>query len=125
MDKIHIRDLRLRCIVGTNPEERIRRQAVVLNITLETSLSRAGRSDRLDDTINFKKVAGEVSAMVTGSRFYLIERMADRVAAICLADRRVRGVTVVIDKPASLRRASAAAVEITRRRSGNAGARRG
>jgi hypothetical protein len=33
-DRIYIRDLFLRCVIGINPEERTKRQDVLINITL-------------------------------------------------------------------------------------------
>ena len=45
VDKIHIRDLRVRCIVGVFPEERDAKQDVIINITLYADCRPAGRSD--------------------------------------------------------------------------------
>jgi len=116
MDQIHIRDLRVRCIVGTKPEERTRRQSVIINIALGCDLRLAGRSDRLDDTVNYKRLTDCITATVAASRHQLIERMAAEIAALCLRESRVREVTVVVDKPGALRVARSAAVEIRRKR---------
>ena len=54
LDRIHIRDLQARCIVGIYPEERENLQDVILNVTLHTDLRAAGKSDNIDDTVNYK-----------------------------------------------------------------------
>jgi len=114
LDKIHIRDLRARCIVGTNPDERINKQDVVVNITLYADLRKAGRSDDIADTVDYKAVEQTVLTLVEGSSFLLVERLAEAVAEACLAQAGVRRVRVLVEKPAALRFARTVGVEIIR-----------
>ena len=116
MDKMFIRDLSLKCIVGTKPEERTKKQRIIINIVLKCDLRKAGRTDRLTDTVNYKKLSDDVKALVARSRYYLIERMADRIADLCLRSAGVKAATVTVDKPEALRDIKAAAVEIRRTR---------
>lgn len=116
LDSIHIRELRLRCVVGVYPEERKEKQDVVINITLHTDLRRAGQSDDLNDTIDYKAIKKEVVSMVEQSSFLLIERLAEEASAIALKPEGVTAVDVTVDKPGALRFARSVAVEIHRRR---------
>lgn len=113
-DRIHIRDLLARCIVGIYPEERENQQEVLINLTLYADLRAAGRSDKIADTVNYKIVKKNVLAMAEASSFYLIERLAEEAAAIALRDPRVHMVDVAVDKPGALRFARSVAVEIRR-----------
>jgi len=115
-DRIHIRDLRLRCIVGTNPEEREKKQDVVINITLTADLAPAAKTDALEDTVNYKAIKRDVVAMVEPSSFQLLETMAERIAGICLQREHVQQVTVLVEKPGALRFARTVGIEITRDR---------
>lgn len=114
LDRIHIRDLLARCIVGIYPEERENLQEVHLNITMYADLRAAGTSDDINDTVNYKDIKKRLLTMVEHSNFFLIERMAEESARICLEDPRVRRVDVTVDKPGALRFARSVAVEITR-----------
>jgi FolB domain-containing protein len=116
MDRILIRDLRIRCVLGTGAQERRRRQDVVVNVALDADLRRACRSDRLADTVDYGRIADRVTALITRSRFHLVEALAGAIARTCLAVPGVRAATVRVDKPAALASARSAAVEITRRR---------
>lgn len=116
LDAIHIRDLRLRCIIGIFPEERREKQDVVINVTMFGDLGQACRTDRIEDTINYKAVKLRILETVEKSEFKLVERLAQEVAVICLEEPFVRRVTVSVDKPAALRFARSVAVEITRDR---------
>lgn len=116
LDKIYIRDLLCRCIVGIYPDERENKQDVIINIEMACDLSTAAASDNIDDTINYKSVKKEIMVLVENSGFLLIERMAGEIASLCLAHPGVRQVRVTVDKPGALRFARSVAVEIVRTR---------
>jgi len=113
-DTIHVRDLGVRCMVGVFPEERREKQDLLITMALETDLRRAGRTDAVEDTIDYKTLTGRVIAMVEAASFCLIERVAQCVADLCLEDARVRRVEVTVDKPGALPRARCPAVTIVR-----------
>ena len=115
-DKLVIRDLAARCIIGVYPEERRQPQDVLLTIELQADLSAAGRSDRLEDSLDYKAVKQRVLALVEQSQFRLLEALAAAVAGACLESPRVERVTVTLQKPGALRFARCAEVEITRER---------
>jgi len=114
MDHITIRDLSLRCIIGLYPEEREKKQDVVINVAMETDLRAAGQSDDLNDTVDYKTIKLNILDFVENSRFKLIESLAEGIASISLKDARVQSATVTIDKPGALRFCKSVAVEITR-----------
>lgn len=116
MDKLYIRDLTLRAIIGTFPEERREKQDLIFNIELGCDLTKAGNSDDLNDTVDYKKIKKDIIALVESSAFQLIEKLAAETAAICLANPLVQYVKVIIDKPNALRFARSAAIEIERKR---------
>ncbi len=113
-DRIWIRDLALRCVIGIYPEERREKQDVVINAVLHCDMRPAAASDAIGDAVDYKRIKKRIVAFVQGSSFNLIETLADRIAAICLEDRRVSQVTVSVDKPGALRFARSVAVEVTR-----------
>ncbi|HOD48436.1 MAG TPA: dihydroneopterin aldolase [Candidatus Hydrogenedentes bacterium] len=115
-DRIHIRDLMCRCIVGIYPEERRERQDVIINITMWADYRAACKSDDIADTVDYKAIKKQVIAMVEKSSFSLLERLAQEIAGICLENARVKCVAVTVDKPGALRFARSVAVEIVRQR---------
>ena len=115
-DTIIITDLLLRCIIGINPEEREKKQDVIINIAIYADLSAAGISDSIDETVNYKSIKNAVVQMVESSSFFLIEKMAESIAQICLEHSIVQAARVKVDKPGALRFAKSVAVEIYRQR---------
>jgi len=117
MDKIFIKDLYLRCIIGINEFERREKQDVIINVILWTDLRKAGKTDRFEDTVDYKQIKKNIVDMVENSQFYLIEALAERIADICLENPEVKKVQVNVEKPGALRFARSVGVEIMRDRS--------
>ena len=115
-DKISIRDLSIRCIIGVNEDERTEKQDVVINVTLFTDTRKAGQTDALEDSVDYKNVKKNILSLVESSEFLLIEKLADEIAKVCLDDSKVQKVNVIVDKPGALRYTRSVAVEISRTR---------
>ncbi len=113
-DHIDIRDLRLRTIIGINDDERHDRQDVVISLTLYADTHAAGGSDDIADAVNYRTITKQIIKMVETSQFFLVEKLAAEIAALCLADHRVEKVSVSVDKPGALRFARSVGVTIER-----------
>ena len=114
LDTLYINDLTLPCIIGVFEHERKDKQLVVINIALSVDTKKAGETDDLKDTVSYHDIAHEVAAMVSESQYYLLEKLAQAVADVCLKDKRVKQVKVHIEKPKALRLAKSSAIEIIR-----------
>jgi dihydroneopterin aldolase/2-amino-4-hydroxy-6-hydroxymethyldihydropteridine diphosphokinase len=115
-DQIQIKDLLLRAILGINEEERRNRQDVLINIRLHADTRAAGRSDDIADAVNYRTLTKRIIALVENSQFYLVEKLAAEIAALCLDDPRVEQADVRVEKPGALRFARSVGVEIQRTR---------
>ncbi|MGD2162606.1 MAG: dihydroneopterin aldolase [Anaerolineales bacterium] len=113
-DKILIKDLLLRGIIGINDWEREKRQDILINITLTGDLSQAGRSDKIEDTINYRTITKQVIKLVEEGEPYTVEHLAGRIADICLNTAGVELARVRVEKPGALRFARSVGVEIER-----------
>jgi len=118
MDSIRIDGLELRCIVGLRSYERRREQPLRLDLKLGLDASAAGRSGRIADTIDYSRVADEVTALLQFREYRLLEVLCEEAAAFLFASHpRIQHVELRVDKPEALRgRARAAAVQIGRSR---------
>ncbi len=114
MDKIFIKDLLVRCILGINPDERVNKQDIVINLTLYSDFSRAAASEDINDTVNYKELKLAVIDLAENSSFLLVEKLTEEIAALCLDRRGVRAVKVQVEKPTALRFARSVGVEIFR-----------
>jgi dihydroneopterin aldolase len=100
-DTITLTGLRVRGRHGVYEFEREDGQDFVVDVVLELDLTAAARSDGVADTVHYGELADQLVAIVAGEPVNLIETLADRLAAVCLADTRVDAVTVTVHKPAA------------------------
>ncbi len=116
MDRIIISDLLVRSIIGVREDERKDKQDVLINLSLDVDLRKAGKSDRLEDSVDYRALNKKILHVAEGSTFYLVEALAQAVADICLDNPAVREARVRVEKPGALRFARSVGVEITRQR---------
>ena len=116
MDRILISDLLVRCIIGVRDEERREKQDVVINLSLFTDLAKPGKSDRIEDAVDYSAVKKRILRMVENSQFFLVEALAEAIAEICLEQPAISRVQVRVEKPSALRFARSVGVEIMRER---------
>ena len=76
----------------------------------------AARSDAIEDAVNYRSITKDVIELVEASSFFLVERMAERIAELCLAHPAVSRVRVRLRKPGALRYAKSVGVRIERRK---------
>ena len=114
MDKITIRKLTAEVIIGTFPEERNTPQTINADIDIFCDLAAAGRSDLLSDTVDYFELESRMYELMTSSRFYLLEKLAQEMADSIFADARIKGCRIRLVKPAALRYSGPAEIEINR-----------
>jgi FolB domain-containing protein len=115
-DKVIIKDLMVRGILGINPEERINKQDIVVNVVMETDIKEASKSDNIEHALNYRSVAKEIIDIVHKTEYFLIERLIDDIARMIFKDFTPDAVTIRIEKPGALRFAESVGLEIFRTR---------
>lgn len=116
-DRIEIHDLMVRAIVGINDDERVNRQDVVINLTIWSDLHESGRTDDIDDTINYRTLTKLIIALVEESSFYLVEKMATEIVSLSFGfSEAIERIRVSVEKPGAIRFARSVGVTIDRTR---------
>ena len=116
LDRIIIRDLALRGIIGINDWEREHPQDIVINLVLSVDTRAAAASDDIADSLNYRTLTKEIATLVESSSFHLIEALAQAVARLCVVEMGAESARVRVEKPGALRWARSVGVEIERGR---------
>lgn len=114
MDRIIITDLHTRCIIGVDEEERREKQDVTVNLSIYGDFRTQGLSDRFEDAIDYRMIKKRLLGLIEGSRYFLLEALAEAIAIDCLTTPAVTRVLVRVDKPSALRFARSVGIEIMR-----------
>jgi FolB domain-containing protein len=113
-DKILIRDLLVRGIIGINDWERVKRQDILINLEIEADLLPAARSDDVGDALNYRTLTKEIVGYVEESEHFLVEKLAHEIARICSRQPGAGRIVVRVEKPGALRFAASVGVEVVR-----------
>lgn len=109
-----IRDLILSASIGVHAHEHAARQRIRINLDL--AVEEGGGRDELSRVVDYETIIRGVRAEVAARHVRLVETLAERLAAICLADPRVALARVRVEKLDIFPDAVSAGVEIERRR---------
>lgn len=113
-DKIIIKDLSLRAIIGLEEWERRDKQDILIDLTIFTNVEEAGQHDDVKETLNYRTLTKAIIQHVEASQYQLVEALATAIARICIVDFKVLKVIVRVEKPGALRFARSVGVEIER-----------
>ncbi len=107
--RVFVRGLRIEAGIGIHDHEIGRLQTLIIDVTLDLGPQTV---TRLADTVNYETIAQAARDIAAEGHVGLVESFAERLATACLADDRVRRVTVRIEKPGALEGAEAPGCEV-------------
>jgi len=114
MDIVFIHDLQIETVIGIYDWERKIRQVISLEIEMATDISKAAKTDNIDDTLSYKSVAKRLIEFVEQSEYELVETLAEEVCRIIREEFEVPWVKLVLHKPGAVRGSKSVGVIIER-----------
>lgn len=111
---VFIRDLAVTTLIGVYDHERRAPQPLMMDLDIELGANRGGKSDDLADTVDYAEVVDDIRACLAGTKYYLLERVAELVAERIIARFGARRVVVQIAKVGVLQDVRMVGVRIER-----------
>jgi FolB domain-containing protein len=116
LDKIIIKNLVARGIIGLNDWEREKPQEILINIIVYTDTRKAAETDDISYSVNYRTIAKKAQAHAETAARISVEALAEDLARICLQEPHAEKVWVRVEKPGAVRFADSVGVEIERSR---------
>lgn len=99
-DKIILKDMNFYAYHGVFPEERTEGQNFIVDLEIYLDLSTPGRTDNLEDTINYAEVYNDIKIINEENKFMLIEKLAQNITETILEKyKKVQKVKTLVKKP--------------------------
>ena len=114
MDIVFIHDLQVETVIGIYDWERKIRQTISLDIEMATDISKAAKSDDIEDTLSYKTVVKRLIEFIEQSEFELVEALAEKICSIILDEFSVPWVKLTLHKPGAVRGSKSVGVMIER-----------
>jgi FolB domain-containing protein len=116
MDKIFIKDLKVRGILGIHDWERVTPREIIINVTVYADTKKAAKTDDISDCVDYSALAKKVRAHVEYAARMTVEALANDLAEICLQEPKAQKVVVRVEKPGAVPEAESVGVEVERKR---------
>jgi len=116
LDKIFITNLRARGIIGVGEREREKAQDILISVTVFTDTRRAGETDQIEDSVDYRALAKKVQAHAERVARFTVEALANDLVKLCLEEPGVEKVVVRVEKPGAVRFSDSVGVEVERSR---------
>jgi dihydroneopterin aldolase len=114
MDIVFIHDLQIETVIGIYDWERKIRQTISLDIEMATDISKAAKSDSIEDALSYKTVAKRLIEFVQQSEFELVEALAEKICSIVMDEFSVPWIKLTLHKPGAVRGSRSVGVIIER-----------
>lgn len=98
-DRIRVEGIEAYGYHGVYAEERTLGQTLVVDLAVDCDLRKAGRSDRMEDSISYVELEAIARAVVETTPHHLIEAVAESIAERILQLPLAQGVMVKVAKP--------------------------
>lgn len=116
MDKVIIKDLIARGIIGVNDWEREKPQEILINLELYGDLSKVGQTDEVEDSLNYRTIAKEALRIAETAERFTVEALASDIADACMEFEGLVKAIIRVEKPGAVRFADSVGVEIERQK---------
>jgi dihydroneopterin aldolase len=116
MDKIFIHGLTLQCVIGVYPEEREKKQTIILDLEFVVDTKQAAISDKLKDTVDYDAIIQSIENWVSYSNFNLLEALAEFLAERLMQNFKLSGIRMKLCKKIPYLPVTAIGIEICRGR---------
>lgn len=113
-DFVKVKGLKVNAVIGVFDWEREIEQPLLIDVSMATDISKAGKSDDIEDAINYKEVCDDITELCQQTKAMLIERLAELIAEHILTKYNTTQVEVSVAKPTAIKEADAVAVQIIR-----------
>lgn len=114
MRRVFVRDLIVKAMIGVHGHERNGHQRVRINVDLAVPEADQTVQDRLSDVVCYEEITTAIRDIVAAGHINLVETLAEKIAARCLADSRVHSVRIRVEKLDVFEDASSVGIEIER-----------
>ncbi len=113
-DIVFIHDLQIETVIGIYDWERKIRQTISLDIEMAADISKAAKSDDINDALSYKVVAKRLIEFVQQSEFELVETLAEKICSIVMGEFSIPWIKLTLHKPGAVRDSRSVGVIIER-----------
>ncbi|MCP3659717.1 MAG: dihydroneopterin aldolase [Bacteroidetes bacterium] len=113
MDKLIINEAKYQCFAGTQPEEIISKQEILIYLEIFFDIQKSAETDDISDTIDYRDINKRLKSILQ-KQHNLIETISEKIAKDFIKKYEIQEILVRVSKPSSLKNVKNFSVEIRR-----------
>ena len=114
MDKIFLKNLRLKTRIGLFDWEKQIEQIINIDLEAGFDISKAAETDDVKHSLDYKTISNTIKEYVENNNHELIETLIENIAQMILKGFDVEYITLSISKPGAIRDSKDVGITITR-----------
>ena len=103
MDIIYIHELEIETVIGIYDWERKQKQIVSIDLEMATDIRISTEIDSIERALDYKAIAKRLIDFVEGSKFFLVETLAEQISHLVLSEFDVPWLKLRLGKPGAVK----------------------
>lgn len=116
MDKIFLKNLRLKTRIGIFAWEKQIDQIINIDLEIGTDIKKAAETDDVQYSLDYKALSKKIIDYVENNKHDLVEALIENIANMVLKEFKVEYITISIGKPGAIRGSQDVGITITRKK---------
>ena len=114
--KVLITDLTLQMSIGIHDFEKIKKQEVKFNISIDVNPLLTPVENKLKSIVNYETVVKDVTKLTKNKHYELLETLAEDIFFILFKNTNIKQIKLKIEKTQIIKNTSSVGIEITKKR---------
>ena len=114
--KVLITDLTLQMSIGIHDFEKIKKQEVKFNISIDVSPSLTPIENKLKSIVNYETVIKDITKLTKNKHYELLETLAEDIFFELFKNTNIQKIKLKIEKTQIIKNTSSVGIEITKKR---------
>jgi len=110
---IHIKDLKVRAVIGTQAHEREVPQDLLVNISFEYNAALPAQTDAMGHAVDYAAIHARIMERVLATKFFLLEKLGAFILEIVMEDVKILSAGVTVEKFGALPGAASVSVRMS------------
>ncbi len=113
---VFIKDFIIEEIIGIHKHEKIKKQKIIFNITLEINQNSIPNEKDIKSIVDYEKITNKLESLTKSKKYNFLESLAEDSFKEIFDDKRINSVTIKIEKPEAIKNAGSVGIEIFKTR---------
>ncbi len=114
--RVLIKDFLINEIIGIHKHEKINKQKIIFNITINVNQNTIPNDNDLKTIVDYEKITNKLENLVKNKNYNFLESLAEDSFKEIFKDKRINSVNIKIEKPDAITNAQSVGVEVFKSR---------